>query len=43
VGWGLIDLKEGATGLLGRHTERKLSLAKLVPVYWKEEKTRFFF
>jgi len=36
VGWGLIDSRDGATGLLGRHTERKLSLAKLVPLYWKE-------
>jgi hypothetical protein len=31
-GMGLIDSREGATGLLGRHTERKLSLAKLLPV-----------
>lgn len=43
VGWGLIDSREGATGLLGRHTERKLSLAKLVPVYWKEKKKWKFF
>ena len=42
-GMGPIGSREGATGLLGRHTERKLFLAKLVPVHWKEGKTRFFF
>ena len=42
VGWGLIDSREGGAGLLGRHTERKLSLAKLVPVYWNEKKRVHF-
>jgi hypothetical protein len=29
--------REGATGTLGRQTKLKLSLAKVVPIYWEEK------